>query len=511
MTRASGHTRSLFLPALVFAAFACCSRTAPAHKTSTGGASGGVSLGAGGGGAGGAGTAGLGDRVCTTEATIPEPNAARGCHIEPRPIDPASTCAKAPCPITKALDVSCESHLDRLSLSATIDGAVSLWSNQLDTLEARARLLMVTASDHRVEEVPPRPNPDLEFTDYVGMSSALSVSASGTRWLFAGSPRGITILRGKDAAWTGAKIHSSSDLLLLDAKMDDDRFGHIAYQERGVWTPRLASWDGSCWTDRSVGDTGAATVVVDTDAQRRLWLGWVSYDRLGNRSLHLRHPDGHSRSLDLSNDGPSDGAPLRLLPGGLDGLADSPALLARFKNGIRVVSEDPASPSGWLSLTVPESGIPYTGTNDCPSTVPTFEYSPDLCAGKTTCTVQASGVGTGFGLARTQSGAVFAAWVEYVSEGTYALAMRCSGELARCACEMSQLGGTGTAKLVVARLTGAAPTLSRFAFPLSSAVSSLQVDLAMVARGETLVLAGYLSGDLAPTMTYLEIDSQQLP
>jgi hypothetical protein len=64
---------------------------------------------------------------------------------------------------------------------------------------------------------------------------------------------------------------------------------------------------------------------------------------------------------------------------------------------------------------------------------------------------------------------------------------------------------------VVARLTGAAPTLTRFSFPMSSAVEYLDIDLAMVARGETLVVAAYLSGDLAPTMTYLEIDSQRLP
>jgi hypothetical protein len=36
-------------------------------------------------------------------------------------------------------------------------------------------------------------------------------------------------------------------------------------------------------------------------------------------------------------------------------------------------------------------------------------------------------------------------------------------------------------------------------------------DVVMVARGDTLVVAAYLSGDTVPTLTYLEIDSNLLP
>jgi len=36
-----------------------------------------------------------------------------------------------------------------------------------------------------------------------------------------------------------------------------------------------------------------------------------------------------------------------------------------------------------------------------------------------TCTQQVSGVGDGFDVVRTQSGAVFAAWVSYSSQGTW--------------------------------------------------------------------------------------------
>ena len=46
---------------------------------------------------------------------------------------------------------------------------------------------------------------------------------------------------------------------------------------------------------------------------------------------------------------------------------------------------------------------------------------------------------------------------------------------------------------------------------MGGAVRYLINDVAMVARGDTLVLAAYLSGDAVPTLTYLEIDSTQLP
>ena len=130
----------------------------------------------------------------------------------------------------------------------------------------------------------------------------------------------------------------------------------------------------------------------------------------------------------------------------------------------------------------------------------------------TTCTEQFSGVGFGFGLARTQSGATFAAWVAYSSQGNYALTEACDGgEMPQSYCDWTETSGTGTADLVIARLTESEPTLTHFRFVMGGAVRYLTNDVAMVARGDTLVLAAYLSGDAVPTLTYLEIDSTQLP
>jgi hypothetical protein len=46
---------------------------------------------------------------------------------------------------------------------------------------------------------------------------------------------------------------------------------------------------------------------------------------------------------------------------------------------------------------------------------------------------------------------------------------------------------------------------------MSGAVRYLTSDLVMAARGDTLMLAAYLSGESVPTITYLEIDSNLLP
>jgi hypothetical protein len=74
-------------------------------------------------------------------------------------------------------------------------------------------------------------------------------------------------------------------------------------------------------------------------------------------------------------------------------------------------------------------------------------------------------------------------------------------------CGRNETTGSGTADLVVGRLTAADPILTHFRFDLSSALWSLENDLEMEARGEILIVAG----TLRPNLTYLEIDSTLLP
>jgi len=201
---------------------------------------------------------------------------------------------------------------------------------------------------------------------------------------------------------------------------------------------------------------------------------------------------------------------LRLLPGGLDGTAPVPAVAAKFADGIRVLSNTSMDDSGWTSTLLPESGPDATITGDCPPDG--ASSAARVCVDLTSCTQQLSGASSGFGLARTQSGATFAAWVEYSAQGSYNLTYyHRGGELPMDYCFKSEMNGTGTADLVVARLTQFGPNMSRFHFDLGGAVASLSRAVVMAARGDTLLVAAYLSGDTIPTLSYLEIDSRQLP
>jgi hypothetical protein len=465
-------------------------------------------------GAGGAGTAGT-SAVCPAEQKVGAPNISTDCQIAVRSIDPASTCGSTDCAITKALDLTCASVPAAPWLAATADGAVLLvTTDDSNNIKALARLMTVEAANSRVQDVPALADPNTGWSYFSILNSAFSTNSSGAKWLFAGRTPGITALRGTDAGWTRSTVVSSSDFnqeaYLTDVSMVDDRQGYLTYYAGDIWAPHLVTWDGSCWTDQLIGEPQVETMVVETDAERQPWVAWLSTERTsGVESLYLRSPSGDTQNLLANVTADAPGGPLRLLPGGLDGTAAFPAVVAGFSDGIRVLS-NPTN-SGWQSLLLRDSATAAAGGGDCPYVQPSRDYG-NHCAGMTSCTHQASGVGSGFGLARTQSGATFAVWVAYSSQGNYALTEACDGgEMPLCYCDWTETSGTGTADLVVARLTDSGTTLTHFRFVMGGADRYLINDVAMVARGDTLVVTAYLSGDTVPTLTYLEIDSHLLP
>jgi hypothetical protein len=470
-------------------------------------------------GTGGAGTAGT-SAVCAVEQKVGAPTLSTDCQIAVRSIDPALTCGSSNCAITKALDLTCTAPSAAPWISATADGAVVLVRTSYSDIhtagDALARLMTVEAADSRVEDVPALAGSLTALPAYSILRSQLYTNPSGAKWLFSGETPGITAVRGTDAGWTRATVvplpnsPSGDGPILNDARMVDDRLGYLTYNMRGIWAPHLVTWDGSCWTDQLIGEAYVDAMVVDTDAEGQPWVAWLSAERTsGVESLYLRIPSGDTQNLLANVTADAPGAPLRLLPGGLDGTAAVPTVAARFSDGIRVLSN--TTDSGWQSLLLPESAGAVASSGDCPYVQPSHSYGIH-CAGMTTCTDQTSGVGSGFGLARTQSGATFAAWVAYSSQVNYALTEACDGgEMPQCHCDFTEASGTGTADLVVTRLTESEPTLTHFRFVMGSAVRYLTNDVAMVTRGDTLVVTAYLSGDTVPTLTYLEIDSNLLP
>ena len=266
---------------------------------------------------------------------------------------------------------------------------------------------------------------ELAVPCYSLVSSKASASSDGAQWLFAGETPGITAVHKTAAGWTRETVVSAPDTnetsVLTDARLFvDSKQGYLTYYARDDWAPHLVTWDGSCWTNKLIGEGQVASMVVATDAQQRPWVAWIAakYESDAGAwtwSLYARNPSGDTYKLDVTADPPADAGHIRLLPGGLDGKAALPLVAVRFTDGIRLLSPN-TSGASWSSLLVPQSQEgPEAG--DCPQTQPSYDRG-DHCAGMITCTQQVSGVGDGFDVVRTQSGAVFAAWVSYSSQGT---------------------------------------------------------------------------------------------
>jgi hypothetical protein len=186
----------------------------------------------------------------------------------------------------------------------------------------------------------------------------------------------------------------------------------------------------------------------------------------------------------------------------------------RYDDGIHLFTYDrnPVSgqpDAGWLERILQGSARGGT-TGDCPSEDRWYDSNP--CSGLTSCTEQLGDTSEGFGLARTESGRSFASWVAYSSQGSYTLTEEVYwGEMPVAYCSRFEAGGSGTADLVVARLTEAEPVLTHFRFDTGSALPARDYLVAMAARGETLLVAAMLSGDPTRALTYLELDSRLLP
>jgi hypothetical protein len=354
---------------------------------------------------------------------------------------------------------------------------------------------------------------------YIGHRAG-SVDSSGAKWLFVGDFDGtIVAARETDTGSTRAFIDLSSstmkqELIPTGARMGDDRIGYLTYSGNHDKVPHLVTWDGSCWTDQTIGRSNADAMVVEIDAQKQPWVAWISKQDSGAESLYLRSPTGDTQDLlaKIPTDARIDVDTVRLLPGDLDGVTAVPTVAVRFTDGIRIFSRSRESDSGWLSLLLPGSAPAGTDSTDClPAGLP-VPGNFDACSRVPPCSGERSGVGDAFDLARTQSGAVFAAWVTYSGQGTYAPSPLCygRGEMGPvCYCGYAETSGTGTADLVVARLTDTGPVLTHFRFDMGGAVW-LNGNVTMAARGNTLVLAAHLSDQTVATLTYLEIDSSML-
>lgn len=187
-------------------------------------------------------------------------------------------------------------------------------------------------------------------------------------------------------------------------------------------------------------------------------------------------------------------------------------VVARGSDGMHLFSRNGTTDSSWRSVLLPNPAGSWTTGAGCPSGNPTYDCNDDPCLGSSVCDAQLTAAGSGFDLVRTQSGRTFAAWVVYSSQGTYELQKVWPGaDMQNCSCSWTETSGTGTAELVLMHLTESEPILSHFRFDMGGAAVNASRDVVLAARGETLLVAVQLGGSRVPTLTYLEIDSSNLP
>lgn len=489
-------------------------RAAPTAQGGSGACAAEATVGCAGEGGSFGGGGGSSERHCVDETEVEAPTASIGCTVSTRTIDPMFTCGESDCAVKRVLDLSCETLPGSPSLSATHGGAVLLAVTRTESdADAVARLVRVFGDDASVQDVPQLADPILPLPTYSILNSALTADSNGTPWIFAGSAAPITALRETDGAWMRAQILPTAPPLgaafLTGANVIDETLGYLTYtSQTDGYAPHLVKWDGSCWTDQAIGERSSpAGLVLAVDEKKQPWTAWI-YE-----SLYLRYPEGETEEV-LPGIGTNDDRfagfhpPLRLLPSGADAAEHPPLIAARVGKGLAVFVKNEGAESGWRSTLLPELD---SLTTNCPFGNPMPASGDDPCSGVTSCDAEGSVTSSGIGLARTASGATFAAWVVYSSQGVYTTEKSCTrGELPYCSCTSNAAHGTGTADLVLMRLTETEPVLTHLRFDMGAPTVSAERSLVMTARGDTLLVAAQLGGINVPTLSYVEIDSSQL-
>lgn len=460
---------------------------------------------------------------CPEPTPVPPPAASLDCEVSARPIDAVATCGSAPCAVNRRLDFSCPTELLDPAIAATIDGGLVL-SQSITPSEnlSTGRLLTVTAEGARLDDFP-----ELGQRNSLPFSHAAVASTNGKSWVFAVGDTAISARHGTEAGWTASvasDFGSAEYAAVTGASMVSDDLGYVTCFRSLNDLPHLLTWKDGCWNDELLGDSRAYASTVATDAQGNAWSAVLAAtsDGTGAMEVRLRGPDGTSSTLSLELGawpaGPTivgtSSAPLHLLAGGRDGSAGAPLVLARLSDGIRVLENDAAHPSEWQALVLPESGLPWMRTGDCDALDGAYPQSSDEdpCMGITSCELDQSGSGLAFDVVRTESGETFVGWLNYLTSSSNFVSKQCrGGELPGCYCEASEQSSTGTAELVLARLTDAGPVLSHFEFDLHGQIVGPSRGMAMAARGDTLLVTATLDSNYVRDLTYLEIDSRSLP
>jgi hypothetical protein len=456
-----------------------------------------------------------GTETCPSETAVAPPSPSQSCVASLRELGEVLTCEPAGCDaLERVVDLEC----DALPLAPSIaagGATTTVFAYTQGEDDAVAHLLTVEGDSLRVDDTPELADPRATLPAYSIMNGRVSADASGARWLFAGEAAELTALRETAAGWARSSVvppqdpFASQGAHLTDVAMVAPELGFLTYREVGSQSPHLVTWDGSCWSDELLAVAGSSAVRLDLDAAQRPWLSWLTQDAAA-WGIAVLSPDGVRRTL--QHEQLSYTEAWRLLPGGFSGTEELPVALVRLEDGLHVLSA--AEDEGTQDRTVPDSG-PGVISGDCPGTNRAFQFEdPDPCAGQTECEERLLGASSLFAVTRTASGTAFAVWVAYDSEGTFTLENACdgAGEMGpECWCQRTETTGSGTADLVIARLLDRGPTSAHVRFAIEGAGTSSARPVVAAAQGETLRIAAYLGGSADRRLSYLELDTRQLP
>jgi hypothetical protein len=447
--------------------------------------------------------AGSGSRCppTATNASVPAaclvtPVDAPECTIAPMAIAPPTLCPnEQACPATMLLQLGCSTD-NVVSLDARgIDGAYLLVNEGPDI----DLYTLGQADAQRAQRFP------------LFVNSTVRTDPQGAANIFvqAGQP-GVWRVRETPQGWAREDVQAapSGYADVVDARIIDDTYAVAAIDDgQGIslfardtagWRPTLVD----AFMGHEVLDSSAA---MNIDGVGQPWLAGVTYHDVSTNGqtptsfLDVVGPDGTLETVrSLVGDVPI-AAPI-VLPGGLAGTGDRPAVAYQQGDGVHVAVPATA-PMGWSDRLMPGSAPWAIVDTTCPG--PNGVPSP--CPGAS-CTAHARGTTGGLGFARAASGAAFVAWLD--SDTT--MSMDLVGSPFACGAG-APVSSQGTSTIVVARvpLDPSTPlVVQRFQLEGGAVPSSM---MSMTARGDTLLIAAQATAVSSSTLWYLEVDSTQLP
>ncbi len=416
-------------------------------------------------------------------------------------IDPASLCAGAAhCPVTAydRLTASGESDYPTIAPIGTTGASVMLQFMSPGALFSCLYTMSAGA--------PP------EAQEFAGLTPMpLVTSVGGDRAIIADDGQ-VTILQETSSGWNlGAvtDVPPSSYSFAALGRPNGDLF--VSYLDTRRNNGGLVRLHDGCARGMALPGPTTRFYGIDVDPSGGAWVAGT-YDDPNTlvTSIQLVGPDGTSFQPTPAVKGIETAQQPIVLAGGVGGAVHFPTLVTYDYYGVHLI-EAVGSPPVWSDRVIPGSPVAnFTGA--CP---PEQQQTPPGGCGSipTTCTLGLDGPVAGYGAARTASGKTFVAWAE-VKGGQSNLGVTCTSAAqgALCECATKAISSHGGGALVIARVDSATPgEVLRLSFPTSMEIAVYE--LAMIARGDTLLLAanqGLPTGGGASDLLYFEIDTTGL-